>query len=118
MTDIIDLANNCEYDALEAQGFYGTDASLEISMDEYNLALTRKTKWGDLGEVTVLYKNGEVWDCITQSPEYFTSKINESWFDKSGFFSFVGCLESRWLLLPLVNQISDLISYYGVDNIM
>ena len=34
MTDIIDLANNCEYDALEAQGFYGTDASLEISMSD------------------------------------------------------------------------------------
>jgi hypothetical protein len=115
MTDIIELANNFAYDALEALGFYGTDASLEISMSEYNLALT---KWGDLGEVTVLYKNGEVWDCITQSPEYFTSKINESWFDKSGFFSFVGSTESRWLLMPLVSQIQDLIGYYGVDNIM
>jgi hypothetical protein len=24
MTDIIELANNCDYDALEALGFYGT----------------------------------------------------------------------------------------------
>jgi hypothetical protein len=118
MTDIIRLADNCDYDALEEMGFFGIDASLEISLDEYGLALTPRTKWGDLGEVTVLYKHGGTWDCITQSPEYFTSKINESWFDKSGFFSFIDSTESRWLLMPLVSQIQDLIQYYGVDNIM
>ncbi len=116
MTDIIKLANNCDYNALEAQGFYGTDASLEESLTEYGLALKPSEKYE--GEFTVLYKNGETWDCITQSPEHFTSKINESWFDKSDFFSFVDSTESRWLSMPLVSQIQDLIHYYGVDNIM
>ena len=115
---ILELANDGNYNALEALGFFGTDASLEISMSEYNLALTPKTKWGDLGEVTVLYKNGEVWDCITQDREYFVSKINESWFDKSAFFTFVGVTETAWLTANLIYQISDLIQYYGVDNIM
>jgi hypothetical protein len=107
MFTIIRLADNCDYDALEEMGFFGIDASLEISLDEYGLALTPRTKWGDLGEVTVLYKHGGTWDCITQS-----------WFDKSGFFSFIDSTESRWLLMPLVSQIQDLIQYYGVDNIM
>jgi hypothetical protein len=122
MTDIIELANNGDYDALEALGFYGSDLSLEISMSEYNLALKTNTSLGDLGEVTVLYKryasDGETWDCITQNREYFVSKINESWFDKSAFFSFVGVFESTWLTVNLIYQISDLISYYGVGNIM
>ena len=115
---IIELANEKNYDALSKLGFFGTDVSLEISMDEYNLALKTITNWGDLSAVTVLYKNGEVWDCITQDREYFVSKINEPWFDKSDFFSFVDCLESQWLLMPLVHQIQDLIHYYGIDNIM
>ena len=115
---IIELATNGDYDALEKLGFFGIDASLEESLTEYGLALTTNTKWGDLDEVTVLYKNGEAWDCLTQDREYFVSKINETWFNKSEFFTFVDCLESRWLLMPLVTQIQDLISYYGVDNIM
>jgi hypothetical protein len=105
-------------------GFFGIDASLEESLTEYGLALKPSEKYED--EFTVLYRKqgsgietgSTVWDCITQSPEYFTSKINESWFDKSGFFSFVDSTESRWLLMPLVSQIQDLIQYYGVDNIM
>lgn len=115
---ILELANNGNYDALEALGFFGTDVSLEESLTEYGLAIAPKTKWGDLGEVTVLYKNGEVWNCITQSPEYFTSKINESWVDKKSFFSFLGSTESQWLLMPLIHQIQGLIQYYGIDNIM
>jgi hypothetical protein len=114
----LELANNGDYDALEKLGFFGTDASLEESLTEYGLALKTNTSWGELSEVTVLYKNGAAWDCLTQDREYFVSKINESWFDKSAFFSFLGCLESQWLLMPLVNQIQDLIQYYGVDNIM
>ena len=115
---IIELATNGYYDALENLGFFGIDASLEESLTEYGLALTPNTKWGDLYGYTVLYKNGESWDCLTQDREYFVSKINETWFNKSEFFTFVDCLESRWLLMPLVTQIQDLISYYGVDNIM
>jgi hypothetical protein len=116
MFTILELAINCDYDTLEAQGFYGTDASLEESLTEYGLALKPSEKYE--GKFTALYKNGETWDCITQLPEYFTSKINESWFDKSAFFSFIDSTESRWLLMPLVSQIQDLIQYYGVDNIM
>ena len=119
---ILELANNSDYDALEAIGFSGTDASLEISMDEYNLAIRPSEQYQ--GEFTILYSvphyDGEsrVWMICTLSPKHFTDKTNESWFDKSAFFSFVGCLESQWLLIPLVNQIQDLIQYYGVDNIM
>ena len=124
MTTIIELVNNCEYDALEEMGFFGTDASLEESLTEYGLAIKPSEQYQ--GEFTILYSvphyDGEdkVWMICTLPPKHFTDKINESWFDKSAFFSFVGCLglESQWLLMPLVNQIQDLIQYYGVDNIL
>ena len=82
---ILELANNGDYGALEALGFFGTDASLEESLTEYGLALKQSEKYED--EFTVIYKKGEVWDCLTQSPKFFTDNINEGWFDKSAFFS-------------------------------
>jgi hypothetical protein len=122
MATILELAIDSEYDTLEELGFYGIDASLEESLTEYHLAIKPSEQYQ--GEFTILYSvphyDGEkrVWMICTLPPEHFTDKINESWFDKSAFFSFLGCLESQWLLMPLVHQIQDLIQYYGVDNIM
>jgi hypothetical protein len=122
MATILELAINCDYDTLEELGFYGIDASLEESLTEYHLAIKPSEQYR--GEFTILYSvphyDGEnrVWMICTLPPEHFTDKINESWFDKSAFFSFVDSTESIWLLMPLVSQIQDLISYYGVDNIM
>jgi hypothetical protein len=36
MFTILELAINCDYDTLEAQGFYGTDASLEERLELIN----------------------------------------------------------------------------------
>jgi hypothetical protein len=122
MATIIELANNCDYDALEELGFYGTDASLEESLTEYHLAIKPSEQYQ--GEFTILYSvphyDGEnrVWMICTLPPAHFTDKINDSWFCEDSFFDFVDCTKSQWLLMPLINQIQDLISYYGVDNIM
>jgi hypothetical protein len=119
---IIELANNGDYDALEKLGFFGTDASLEISMDEYQLAIKQCVSSVDslpTDNYIALYKNSQnEWECNQETDECFMEPFYESWFEKEAFLSFVGSTETDWLTLPLIIKLSDMISFYGTQNIM
>jgi hypothetical protein len=122
MTSITELATNCDYDALEALGFYGTDASLEISMSEYQLAIKRCISAVDglpNDNYIALYKNSQnEWECNQETEECFMEPFFESWFEKDSFLSFVGSVEADWLSLPLIVKLGDMISFYGTQNIL
>lgn len=122
MTSIVDLANNGNYDALQALGFFGLDASLEISMSEYNLAIKQCISVVDglpTDNYIALYKNSQnEWECNQETDECFMEKFHEPWFEKDSFLSFVGSVETDWLALPLIVKLGDMISYYSTQNIM
>jgi hypothetical protein len=122
MFTIIRLADNCDYDALEEMGFFGIDASLEISMDEYQLAIKQCISSVDglpTDNYIALYKNSQNdWECNQDTEECFMEKFHEDWFEKEAFLSFVGSIETDWLTLPLIVKLSDMISFYGTQNIM
>lgn len=103
----------------ELTGFKGTDISNEISLFEYGLLCK------DEGEEGIHCLFG-----VTKEDDYYTKfnsgwisqdeiveKINEKWFDKKAFFSYLGTKERYWLCFTFIVQISDLLSYYGYENI-
>ena len=97
--------------------FEGTDVDLETSMEEYGLLVSKETDKN--GQHACLYKhayNG-TFDVGYLSEKEVNNFLNESWFDKEAFLSYVGMTESEWIDMMFVNKVSDLLSYYGYENI-
>ena len=114
------IAQEKEYQILAEKGFFGIDASLEVSMEEYNLAVAHGSGWGDLGDCTVLYRSydGGVWKQTNIDGAKICTIVEETWFDKRSFLESIDSTESQWLLMPLVHQLHNLILFCGVDNIL
>lgn len=112
------IAQEKDYEFLAVQGFFGIDASLETSMEEYNLALAYNSGWGDIGDCTLLYRSGGIWKQTNIDGAKICAIVNESWFDKRSFLESIDSTESQWLLMPLVHQLHNLILFCGVDNIL
>jgi hypothetical protein len=105
---------------LKKQGFEGCDISLEISLFEYGLVCKKHPDgdiqcWYGLGADNSYNYNKFDSGHITEKE--IKNTLNESWFDKKSFLSFVGCTEEEWLVRWCGNKISDLIEYYGYENI-
>ncbi len=103
---------------LKAQGFYGNDASLRESLFEYGLV------WRVLNdEILFIYRHpsleGRFDRCTIASDT--DAKREWNWAFKSdraeGFYSFLGITSDEWDKLPLPCKVSDLISYYGIEEI-
>jgi hypothetical protein len=109
-------------------GFYGIDASSDISLFEYGLLGREITeyqcsiipaKYFQLIHVIDWqeYENPLCYDISTYSEDEIKELINEDWFNKKSFFSFIGMDESEWLKIDAVSKIYDMISYTGNENI-
>ena len=94
----------------------GIDVNLETSLKEYGLAW----KENENGEFTFIYGigyNGEEYD------RFSTCDLSESdidWIseeDMRGVLSFVGMSESEWKEAYWPMKVSDLVSYFGTENI-
>jgi hypothetical protein len=121
--NVIKRAEEKDYELLQEKGFFGIDASLEESLEEYNLAISYNSGWGDIGDCTVLYRSNDADGSRTWKQTYvdgaeICAKVDASWFDKKAFFSFIDSTDNDWKLQPLVHQLYSLIQYYGVDNIL
>ena len=92
----------------------GTDADIEISLKEYGLAWTK-----DENEITFYYgikrDDSEFikfdWGSVSKD---INLKQEYDWVDFKAVNSFTG---QDTLTLPLSQQINDLISYYGYENV-
>jgi hypothetical protein len=106
--------------------FVGTDVNLEISLLEYGLIVANVTAdYPD--EYFTVYRSPH-----SEEPMFGTGYVRESeldaiidgkeWMsadDVTEFLSFTGnSNESEWKQLPFVIKLSDLISYYGTDNVI
>lgn len=105
------------------ESWEGVDADLETSLFEYGFVAKQRPDKDYSDEYFVLYDAG--------NNKYDTGHIRESelnnivlgkeWAKENDilkFLSFVGSDLEDWLQTSFVNKLSDLISYWGVENIM
>tara|TARA_R110001592_G_scaffold361090_1_gene670918 strand:+ start:2377 stop:2763 length:387 start_codon:yes stop_codon:yes gene_type:complete len=105
---------------LESEGWYGIDACLEVSLLDYGIACI------DEGNQTkFLYGiryDGSNFDRFDYA--FFDSDLDvkkefdwvESW-SWSRVYETYGMSESEWDNMRLLDKISDLVSYFGTENI-
>ena len=106
---------------METDYFYGVDKSIDISILEYGVLVSKEPN--DKNEYLIIYginndgNSYESFSSISLSEFSINSMLKESWFDKKSFFNYCGMNEVQWLFHNIANKIRDLIAYYGVENI-
>jgi len=100
------------------RAYQGCDASLEESLFCYGLI------WKQIGkDYKFIYGVGNNGNGDYNRFDYgfmpmdTNIKDEYNWADFDAVLSFVGMTESEWLAMPLPQQILDLSSYYGYDNV-
>ena len=106
---------------LQKQKYFGTDASLEVSLFEYGNAC-KKNKDGSFDLIYGVNvdnsSNYISFDCYNQYTESdFDTLINESWFNLDSVLSFIGMPKDDWLKCSLISRLDDCRAYYGYENI-
>ena len=101
----------------ENEGYQGNDASLEISLFEYGLIW--KEEENEYLFIYGVHTNGEEyslfdWGCISKD---IYIKKEFDWVDWKGVLSFVGENEEDYLKHSIPLIVSDLLSYYGYENV-
>ena len=103
--------------------FYGIDKSNDISLFEYGLLVSKDENEDGSETHFIIYK--------IDDDSFGTGHISEreingyvegkEFMDKKdikSFLSFVGMKKKAWLKENMVNKLHDLLSYWGVQNIM
>jgi len=115
------------FSELEKRGFEGVDASLATSLYEYGLVwktykVGNPSKGIALGDTLFYYAVN--WDDSGNATEFDWSHLfnwvkveAEYRIDWDAFPSYEGMTRKEWLALPVTCQISDLVNYYGYENI-
>lgn len=98
--------------------FTGVDVDLETSLLEYGILVSNEVHEDGSGTHFVVYRYGLGFGTSHISEKEVNKLLNESWFDKMRFLSFVGMTETEFIGTPLVHKIFDMIQYYGPDNIV
>lgn len=104
---------------LESQGYEGIDASLVISLFEQGLVV--KELENDRYEIIFAVEYNELGQpnkFVVESvdADLTNNVIEESWFDRDGFFDFVGDNLDQWKNRRFVVQLHDLMHYYDYRN--
>ena len=106
---------------LEKHNYVGTDASIEISLFEYGLVCSKNPN--DEGEYYFIYSIGEdLFDHNWMSHNQINEIINEEWFKKDEFFSFLGIttqddIDDYFMNTPIIMKVFDALQYHGYENI-
>jgi hypothetical protein len=118
---------------LEAKGYEGPDASLEISLFEYGLAWlvtvdenTKKREYRFIYRTEVDEQSRYTKFDRARLPADVNPRKEWNWVDWSSVLSYIGMLNeggdeqeamARWMMLPLERQVDDLLAYYGYENV-
>jgi hypothetical protein len=106
---------------LEENGYIGTDACLAISLFEYGLAWKEDEKQIEfIYGITAHDRNSE--PCFNRFDRCsfdldLDVRKEFDWADFEEVESFIGSTSQEFDRLPLPQKISDLVSYYGFENI-
>jgi hypothetical protein len=103
--------------SLEEQGFEGGDVCLATSLFEYGLAYRQEGN-----ETLFVYAIGadplvyNRFDRCTFASDVDVQKEFD-WADFGSLYSFVGMDAEQWNAQPLTSKVSDLLSFYGFENV-
>lgn len=98
--------------------WFGTDASLEISLHEYGMVATAGKDYED--EYFVLYKvSDNAYDTgYIRENELNNLMKGNSWVEPQDILKFTGLTLDEWMELSFIHKLSDLVGYYGFGNLM
>lgn len=101
----------------------GVDADLQTSLEEYGFVATVNENCTEEGEHFVIYKidsDNFSYGYVTESAlnDLINAKEWASEEDVESFIDTVGMSKEEWLGLHFVSKLSDVISYWGIENIM
>ena len=111
------------------KNYCGIDANIEISLFEYGLLCRqyqrsikkRSIKKNDIhvwyGIQTDTSGNYNLFESAWITEKEINDFLNEDWFDKKAFLSYVGMNEKIWKACYYPTKIHDLLQYYGFENI-
>jgi hypothetical protein len=101
--------------------FIGTDACLETSLFEYQVIAKPYFKDGAKDEYFCIYNQNGLFatgyikesdlDQLVSGNDWMSNK------DVSEFIEFVGGTKEEWFELEFIHKLSDLLNYYGSENI-
>lgn len=114
--------NLASLELLEAQGWRGTDASLEISLLEYDF-LYRELGYEDADgdDHVFIYRvnchlGGRRYDRVGLNSK-LNLKKEYNWVEWESFLAAQDMSWKKWSKLPFALRIYDLLNYYGYENI-
>lgn len=107
--------DECTLEELEAQGFEGVDASLEISLGEYGLICKHNPDDDDYFCI-IGYRTDQAGNYISFYTGHFSEEdINEAAHELGGgsFFDSLGEIPFHWKKRPFVSKAHDLKNHIG-----
>jgi len=98
----------------------GGDFNLETSLLEYGLLIGKNDYCYEWDEWFAIYKNGAGFGIsyIRESSILALMNGSESWFVPNDVLDFCGQTLEEFTDIPFIHQLSSVIDYYGVDNIL
>lgn len=120
--DHSDVSGRRMRDGGEFGSWFGTDANLQISLEEY-VFVARKTTKDYPDEYQVVYKiSDDAYGVSYVREKFLNDLINaDEWAseeDVESFLSFVGMSKEEWIDSSFAMKLSDVISYWGSENIL
>jgi len=94
--------------------FHGVDIDPETSLFEYGILVSNKRDSVD--DYQVIYRQGDLFGVGWIGERKFP--VEEEWFNKEGFFSYIGMTQEEWEKCAFASKMHDMISYHGSENIM
>ncbi len=102
--------------------FVGIDASLEISLFEYGLIISKEEYGDDSKTHFCIYKQLRLFGIAHISEKQVNDYVlGKEWIKKEDirpFLDYVGIPKTDWIGLSLVQKLQHLINYWGTDNII
>lgn len=106
---------------IESLGFYGGDASLAESLFCYGLIVRKEKATDEYAIVYVTQWEGadepKLFDVSFMSRKEILDIVEYSWFDIKAVLSYTGLSREGFMEGDIVNIITDMISFYGCENI-
>ena len=98
----------------------GTDCDIETSLFEYGIIICKNPHCDTIDEYYYIYKidSDNFSTGYIQESEINNLMLEDNWLETSDVLSFTGVSLEEWINQPLIHKLSDLISYYGYENIL
>ena len=98
------------------KNYEGIDANNKISLFEYGFLCAYNKKDDDYH---IIYRVGDEFSTGWISEKELNELMTEdSWVDTDDILKYVGTTLDKWLEMSFINKFSDLLGYYGCQNLM